>query len=473
MKNSQLVPLSSFLIFCCSAGCSGDATGEGPEGSGGGLTASGGMVGSGASSGTGSSTGSGSTQGTGAETGGGAAPGSGAAPGTGGVMSGTGSMPGSGGTGPVDVDGKSATDLVASWDMGWNVGNSLDVPEGETAWGNPKITAELMQTVAAAGFDVVRIPVTWSLHTGAGPDFVIEESFLMRVQEVVDYVQAAGMSAIINIHHDGADSFNGPVMPGGVEWLTLNDAAGDVTDANNQAVEDRFVKVWTQIANYFKDEDESLLFESMNEIHDGYDAPDPAYYSIINHLNQTFVDLVRGSGGKNASRHLVVPGYNTNIDYSIEGFEKPNDTVSDHLILSIHFYDPYTYAINADTHTWGAASPGSDDWGQEDHVTSQFDKLKMEFIDQGLPMIMGEYGAPNQDGYEDYRRYYLEYVTKAATDRGMVPVYWDNGGTGSGADNFGLFDRTTYSVVDQAALDAIVRAATSDYSIDYIALPMP
>jgi aryl-phospho-beta-D-glucosidase BglC (GH1 family) len=360
-----------------------------------------------------------------------------------------------------------STELTASWDSGWNLGNSLDVPDGETAWGNPAATAPLFSAVAAAGFDVVRIPVTWSNYTGAAPDYVIDATFMARVAEVVDLVNAAGMDAIINIHHDGADEFDGP------EWLSLNDENGDVTDANNQAVEARFVKVWTQIAMHFKDHGENLVFESMNEIHDEYDPPVQAYYDIINHLNQTFVDLVRSTGGKNATRHLVVPGYNTNVDYTVEGFVKPTDTLADHLILSIHYYDPYTYSITAETHTWGVASPGSDDFGQEAELIAQFEKLKTAFTTQGTPMIMGEYGAPNQDGYADYRRYYVEYVTKVATDNGVVPVYWDNGGTGSGADNFALIDRNTFQVTDQNVLDALMRAATSSYTVADIALPTP
>jgi len=360
-----------------------------------------------------------------------------------------------------------AAELVDSWGLGWNLGNSLDVPEGETEWGNPEVSASLLEGVAAAGFDVVRIPVTWSLHTGPGPDYLIDEAWLSRVAQVVDYVQQANMSAIINVHHDGADELEG------VEWLTLNDVDGNITTQNNQAVEARFVRIWTQIAQYFADYDGGLLFESMNEIHDGYDAPDPQYYSIINHLNQIFVDLVRTSGGHNAERHLVVPGYNTNIDYTVAGFEAPVDVAPDHLILSVHFYDPYTFTIEGSTMTWGAQSPGTDTWGQEDYVVEQFDKLRATFVDAGLPMIVGEYGTSHLAGYEDYRRYYMEYVTKVISDRGIVPIYWDNGGTQSGGDNFGLLSRVDGSVAFPTVLDAMVRATTSSYALSDVALPAP
>ncbi len=363
------------------------------------------------------------------------------------------------------IDGISATDLVAQLELGWNLGNSLDVPEGETAWGNPTVSPELIAAVAGAGFQLVRVPVTWSLFTGDAPDFTIDPARLDRVEEVVNYVLDAGMYAIINLHHDGADALEG------VEWLSLNDAAGAISEANNAAVEQRFTALWTQLAARFGSYGGQLLFESMNEIHDGYDAPDPAYYGIINHLNQVFVDTVRGSGGNNAERHLVVPGYNTNIDYTLEGFEVPNDPASSKLILSVHYYDPWSFAGEGSTPTWGLDSPGADEWGQEDFVVTQFDRLKAEYADQGIPVIIGEYGAVNTSGYEDYRRYYMEYVTAAACQRGFVPIYWDNGGLGSGPDSFGIFDRASNTVAVPSILEAMHRGCTSGTALDAIARP--
>ena len=204
-----------------------------------------------------------------------------------------------------------------------------------------------------------------------------------------------------------------------------------------------------------------------------YGTPDPRHFTIINDLNQEFVKLVRASGGNNAKRHLVVPGYNTNIEHTIKGFKRPADTVENRLILSVHYYDPYLFALQAKTHTWGSGAPGRDDWGQEDFVVSQFDKLKSTFIDKGLPVIIGEYGATHQEGYEDYRRYYMEYVTKAAVDRGIVPVYWDNGSRNSGGESFGIFDRSSNTVLRPDVLAAMQRAATSSYTLGDIARPKP
>ena len=188
-----------------------------------------------------------------------------------------------------------------------------------------------------------------------------------------------GSTAIINLHHDGADGFKG------VGWLSLKDGDGKTTDENNAKVRAQFVAVWTQIAKYFANHGEELIFESMNEIHDGYGNPDPRHYAIINELNQQFVNVVRGSGGNNMKRHLLVPGYNTNIDQTIEGFKLPTDPAKNRLSLSVHFYDPYLFTLEGKTNTWGTASPGKDDWGQEDFVVKQFDKLKTRYIEKGVP----------------------------------------------------------------------------------------
>jgi endoglucanase len=171
--------------------------------------------------------------------------------------------------------------------------------------------------------------------------------------------------------------------------------------------------------------------------------------------------------------HLIVPGYNTNIDHTVKGFKPPTDSAAHRLILSIHYYDPYLFALQGKTHTWGRASPGRDDWGQEDYVVAQFDKLKSTFIDQGLPVLLGEYGACSQAAFEDYRRYYVEYVTKAAVDRGILPVYWDNGGDGSGGEKFGLMDRHTNGVMHPKLMEAMRRAATGSYALSDIVLPTP
>jgi endoglucanase len=362
---------------------------------------------------------------------------------------------------------RTSPELFAKLRLGWNLGNSLDVPTSETAWGNPMVTPELLANVAKAGFKLVRIPVTWAQHLGPAPSYIIDQSWLERVAEVVGFARAAGLYSIINLHHDGADGMKE------AGWLSLKDADGKTTAENNAAVKAQFVAVWTQIAKYFANQGEELMFESMNEVHDGYGKADPRHLEIVNDLNQAFVTVVRASGGNNAKRHLIVPGYNTNIDETLRAFKLPIDSAKNRLILSVHCYDPYLFALMGKTHTWGRGSPGRDDWGQEDYIVAQFDKLKSHYVDQGVPVLIGEYGATHQEGYEDYRRYYMEYVTKAAVDRGLVPVYWDNGGGGSGGESFALIDRVNHSVFHPKILEAMVRAATKSYSLSDIAPPAP
>jgi len=364
-----------------------------------------------------------------------------------------------------------ATAVVAAMNLGWNLGNSLDCTDAsksdsvvETTWGNPVITAELVKAVASAGFGAIRIPVTWIGRFGGAPDYTINPAFINRVEEVVKYVLDENLYAIINIHHDGGYKVTG-------RWLTLVDGAGQVTLANTEQVTNQFTKLWCQIAEHFRDYGDHLIFESMNEVMVDYKPPQPAYCAGIDGLNQAFVDTVRATGGNNADRCLIVPGYNTNIDYTVSGFVLPQDTSPGKLILSDHYYDPMAFAGNATTHTWGAGNPGIDNFGQEDFVTGQVAKLKANFIDKGLPVILGEYGAVNQVGYEGYRRYYMEYVTKAAHDAGIAPFVWDNGSVGTGKDAFGFMNRKDNTMMAPTIVAAMIRAVTSTYDLAEVAKP--
>jgi endoglucanase len=438
-----------------------------PSGSGGGGSA--GKAGSGGQAGL-PGTG-GSTGGSVAAGGSSAMAGAGAGGAPNGGTAGTGANAGAGMGGAPQTGGCDAVTAVAEMKLGWNLGNSLDsiAPAQsdttvETAWGNPVITPELMAAVAAAGFGAVRIPVTWIGRFGPAPDYTIRPTFLARVEQVVNYALEQDLYVIINLHHDGADLVDG-------QWLSLVDESRQVNATHSAAVLVQFRKIWEQVADHFAGFGNRLIFEGMNEVKVGYDPPLPAYYDGINDLNQAFVDTVRASGGNNGQRCLVVPGYNTNIEYTIAGFEAPVDTSPGKLILSDHYYDPWSFAGEAATQTWGASSPGTDSWGQEEWVVSQIAKLKAKFIDHGLPMIWGEYGAVHQTGYENYRRYYMEYVTKACHDAGIVPFVWDNGSKNSGAEAFGLFDRSNNMPLNAPLLEALKRAVTSTYQLSDVAKP--
>ncbi|MGN0620308.1 MAG: glycoside hydrolase family 5 protein [Porcipelethomonas sp.] len=359
-------------------------------------------------------------------------------------------------SGTKDISSMTASEIAADMKVGWNLGNSLDAVgtgiNSETAWGNPRTTKEFIDKVKAAGFNTVRIPVTWMGHFGEAPDYKIDEDWLARVKEVAGYALDNDMYAIINIHHDGMDS--------GESWLTPEPADADAMVAE-------FETLWTQIADYFSDSSEKLLFAGMNEFHKGYDTPKDEYLELTDRLNQSFVDTVRKTGGKNKNRVLIFQSYNTNGDYAVKNLKIPADTVKNKLMAEFHFYDPWNFAGTGNG-SWGINGPTNDRWGQEDWTDDLFSRIKTTFVDNDIPVILGEYGAVNnKSGYTDTRRYYIEYVTRTAKKNGIVPIWWDNGYDGNDGEAFALFDRNSGEVIHQDILDAIMRACGEDeYEIE-------
>jgi endoglucanase len=357
--------------------------------------------------------------------------------------------------------------IIKTLGLGWNMGNQLDAHNNgvsnETIWGNSKTTQEAFNKIAAAGIESVRIPVTWLGHIGDAPDYTIEEAWLNRVAEVVGYAENAGLNAIINIHHDGGDSHY---------WLNIKDAAKDET-VNNQ-VKAQLSAMWTQIAEKFKDKGHFLLFESMNEIHDGdwgwgeNLTDEGKQYAVLNEWNQVFVDAVRATGGNNSDRYLGVPGYCTNPELTIDHFKMPDDEVSDRLLVSVHYYDPYEYTLNDEYSEWGhtAANDKKADYGDETHMKEVFGKLKSKFTDNGIPVYLGEVGNVHRDTdrAEEFRKYYLEYLCKAAKTYGMAPFFWDNGATGAGRECSGIINHGTGEYINNGKeiVDVMVEAITND-----------
>ncbi len=350
-----------------------------------------------------------------------------------------------------------ASEIYEGMKVGWNVGNSLDAVgsdlSSETCWGNPKITKELIDSVKAAGFNTIRIPITWMGHIEDEPDYKIDEEWLNRTEEVVNYVLDSGMYAIINVHHDGNDTTS--------SWLTP-------TPTDEDAMVNKFSIIWAQIAEKFEKYNEKLIFGGMNEFHKGYDQPADAYLTLTDRLNQCFVDTVRKSGGHNKERVLIVQSYNTNATYAVESLVLPTDTAKEKLMVEFHFYDPWSFAGEG-RNSWGVGGPINDRWGQEEWVDDIFGQLKAKFVDNNIPVVMGEYGAVNNKiGYNDTRRYYVEYVTKAAHKNGILPIWWDNGFDGiEGGEAFALFDRKNdNAILHQELIDAIMRGVSDeDYDI--------
>ena len=382
------------------------------------------------------------------------------------------------------VSGETAAEIVRSLGLGWNLGNQLDSHnEGQPAdspWsGTPTVSQALFYRVADAGFTSVRIPVTWLGHIGEAPDYTIDEDYMNRVAQMVDYAEAAGLNAIVNIHHDGANS---------EYWLDIKDAATD--DAVNEAVKAQLKAMWTQIAERFKDKGNFLVFESMNEIHDGgwgwgdNRTDGGKQYAVLNEWNQVFVDAVRATGGNNTNRYLGVPGYTANIDLTVaDDFELPDDVDGNQnrLMVAVHFYDPIDYTENADNiySEWGHTADPSKAYNDmdmdEDNVKTQFGKMKTKFIDNDIPVYIGEMGCVHRaDPWSElFRLYYLEYVCKAAKDNGLAPFYWDAGGDGSGTQSWALFNRTTGDYINNAeeVIDVMKRGVfdeSEEYTLQWV-----
>jgi uncharacterized repeat protein (TIGR02543 family) len=343
-----------------------------------------------------------------------------------------------------------ATQVAGQMAVGWNIGNSLEVPSGETGWGNPLVTQQLINSVKAAGFNSVRIPCAWDSHANQST-YTIDSSWLARVKQVVDYCISNGLYVVLNEHWD-----NG--------WLEEHP-----TYAYQTAVNAKQKTYWTQIANYFKSYDEHLLFAGTNEVHADYGTPTSENITVQQSYNQTFVDAVRATGGNNSSRSLVVQTYNTNIQHGLNYFSLPKDSATSRLIVEVHYYDPYDYTLNTSGNCiyWGAPYPTQSacTWGYESYVDDTFSKVKSKWVSAGVPVIIGEYGViarmtlsgQQLTDHLASRQYYLKYVNSAAVKNGIKTFYWDNGVSGNGG--FALFDRNSGAVVDQGALNAVMQGA--------------
>jgi endoglucanase len=352
-----------------------------------------------------------------------------------------------------------ASQIVADMGAGWNLGNQMEANSNgypsETVWGQPTITQALIDKVKAAGFKTIRIPVSYLRHIGSGPDYPINSSWLNRIQEVVNYAYNRGLYVIINMHGDGYKTIYG-------SWL--------ICDSSNQStIRAKYQKVWQQIATRFQNYDQHLILESMNENFDGqWGRPTQPCYSNINSYNQIFVDTVRRAGGNNGSRWLLVPGWNTNIEYTAGnyGFVVPTDPSSERrIMISVHYYDPWDFAggENGTITQWGRASTTPSrrsTWDQEDWLDAQMKKMYDKFVVQGYPVVVGEYGAIDKSSFDSanprYRADYMRAVVATAKKYGAATVYWDNGATGR--YGFGLFNRRSYAVTQQGIVDAIMTA---------------
>jgi endoglucanase len=339
-----------------------------------------------------------------------------------------------------------AQQVASQIQIGWNVGNTMEAICGETAWGNPAISQQLINSVKAAGFNTIRIPAAWDCHANQSTQ-VIDSGWMARVKQVVDYAYTQDMYVVLNIHWDGG-------------WLEEHPLYSHQA-ANNQKQRN----YWTQIANTFRNYNERMLFAGTNEVRANYNTPTTEHITVQQSYNQTFVNAVRATGGNNASRTLIVQTYNTNVQHGLNYFSMPSDSIANRLMVEVHFYDPYDYTLNPSGSCWYWGSPypsqSACSWAQESYVSGLFSQVRSKWVNNGIPVIIGEYGVAYRSGMNrQSREYYLEYINRAARDNGLKTIYWDNG-----TAEFALFNRSTGSIVDGGAVNAIKRGAIDDTQI--------
>lgn len=347
-----------------------------------------------------------------------------------------------------------AFELVSKMTMGWNLGNTMEAIGGETNWGNPKTTEAMIKALKDKGYNTVRIPCSWNHYLEDQTTYKIKDSWLTRVKEVVDYCVDNDMYAILNIHWDEG-------------WLENN-----CTPDKQDAVNIKQNALWEQIAVYFRDYDEHLLFAGCNEPN----AKDAEQMKVLLSYEQTFVDAVRRSGGRNAYRNLIVQGPETDIDRTDELMIMPNDPVAkDRMIIEVHYYSPYQFCLMPKDETWGKVfyfwgkeyqqyAVGEYEgrwatWGGEEYLGERFGKIKRKFVDKGIPGIIGEFCAGRrtfadpeiQEIHDRSRGYFHACVTEMAKNNGLVPFLWDTGGT---------FDRHKgMAVIDPYVYEGMVKGA--------------
>ncbi len=331
-----------------------------------------------------------------------------------------------------------AETLVKEMGIGWNLGNTLDcvgdwinksdTKNFETAWGHPVTTEEMIVKIKELGFNTIRIPVSWGEKTDK--NFNIDEAWMDRVQEIVDYAYNNGMYVIINSHHD-----NYFYLPS-VE--------------NEQSAKKFISKVWGQIAERFKGYDYHLIFESMNEprlegtdVEWWYNENDTRCKEaarILNELNQLFVDTVRSKGGYNKDRYLTVTPYCASPDTSTHNdFKLPTDSVKNRLIVSAHAYTPYNLVMGNDSKyvTFGSQ--------QKKEIDNTMKKLYDKFVSKGIPVYIGETGCINKNN-PDARYDWAYYFVSKAHECGIPVIVWENSGDGEGTESYGLFNRRTLEI---------------------------
>lgn len=348
-------------------------------------------------------------------------------------------------TGLFSQDKTRAQEFVEQMGIGINLGNTMEatgswvnkkggVRAYETCWGSPVITKDMIQGYADAGFKTLRIPVAWSNLMAA--DYTIAPELLDRVQQIVDWTLEAGMYPLVNEHWDGG------------WWETF--------PSKKEECMKKYTRMWTQIFERFKDYDERLVLESLNE-EGGWNSlwnrwggseGKAESFGLLNEINQTFVNLARGSGGNNSTRLLLIAGYNTDIGLTCDPFFKMPEDPAEMCAVSVHYYTPSNFAILDKDADWGKCRRT---WGTPKDVSElaqNMKKMKTTFVDNGVPVIIGEYGCPVKNKEQESIQNYLRLVCLHAYKNGMCPVLWDTQSKGTTEDPFGHYDRNSKKLTD-------------------------
>lgn len=343
---------------------------------------------------------------------------------------------------------ESAYSLVSNIKLGYNLGNTLDanpdinqswfnpktVYDWETSWGQPITTQAMIDAITTKGFNIIRVPVTWYPHIDT--DGNVDEAWMNRVEDVVKYVLKSGAYCILNVQHDC----------GAKDASRKDDAGWLVCDANRySAISTRLKSLWKQIATRFKDYDEKLIFEAFNEILDSkYEWGDPTDANacmIVNKLEQDFVDAVRATGSKNEYRNLVCNPYGAGSTIpKLKGFAVPNDKHPNHIVASIHSYDPYNFCNDAGTNNISVF-----DSSCEKEVSDVITRTSNRFDDLGIPFFLGEFGAIDEKKSMSERIKYAKYAITQMRAKDTTGLWW-----------MGLYDRNKNTWYESEIVDALL-----------------
>jgi endoglucanase len=339
--------------------------------------------------------------------------------------------------------------LVERMGLGYNLGNTLDSnpigswwnPEGkdpidfETQWGQPETTQEIIDFIAEGGFKTIRVPVTWGIH--CNEDNVISKAWMNRVEEVVNMVLNAGCYCILNVQHDSGDAEN--------SWLRAD-------LENYPEISAKFKKIWEQIAERFSDYDDRLIFEAFNEILSASgewgDPADKSCYTAVNQLEQDFVNVVRASGGKNEYRNLICNPYGAGSTAAkLAGMEIPVDKHPNHILASVHSYDPYWFCNDTnDKDTQQLYIYIFDNTCQQE-IDEMFTRLENRFSGElGVPFILGEFGAIGKHAAMSERVKYAQYMKKKLEQYNTTALWW-----------MGLFDREELEWTEPDIYNALMK----------------